>query len=143
MAKARDRFRPELLNRLDGVVVFRDVEESDLVQIVGIHLAQLQERAALAGVTLTWADEVAELCAHYQPASSVGGAGMGARPALRAIDELVAEPLGASMLRSGQRRRALHAVVRDGTVVFEEITPAGDQDVEPSETHPLARTEVA
>ncbi|MEM6927479.1 MAG: tetratricopeptide repeat protein, partial [Myxococcota bacterium] len=139
MEKARDRFRPELLNRLDGVVVFREVEEEDLVKIVGIHLTQLQERAALAGITLTWSEEVAELCARYQPASSVGGTGMGARPALRAIDELVAEPLGASMLRNGDRRRALHAVVRDGNVVFEEITAAGDQDVESGEPHPVGQ----
>ncbi|MEO0604337.1 MAG: ATP-dependent Clp protease ATP-binding subunit, partial [Myxococcota bacterium] len=139
MEKARDRFRPELLNRLDGVVAFREVEEDDLVKIVGIHLTQLQERAALAGITLTWSEEVAELCARYQPASSVGGTGMGARPALRAIDELVAEPLGASMLRNGDRRRALHAVVRDGNVVFEEITAAGDQDVESGEPHPVGQ----
>ncbi|MEN0066861.1 MAG: tetratricopeptide repeat protein [Myxococcota bacterium] len=139
MAKAQDRFRPELLNRLDGVVVFRDVEEADLVKIVSIHLTQLQERAALTGITLTWSEEVAELCARYQPASSVGGAGMGARPALRAIDELVAEPLGASMLRTGQKRRALHAVVRDGKVVFDEITPAGDQEVPSSEHHPVGQ----
>jgi hypothetical protein len=46
---------------------------------------------------------------------------MGARPALRAIDELVAEPLGRQMLENAERRRALHAVVRDGKVSLEEI----------------------
>jgi len=139
LAKARDRFRPELLNRLDGVVVFRDVEASDLVKIVDIHLTRLQERAALAGIALTWSEEVAELCSTYQPASSVGGTGMGARPALRAIDELVAEPLGDSMLRTGQRRRALHATVRDGRVEFEESIPAGDQEVSPSGQHQVGQ----
>lgn len=136
--RAKERFRPELMNRLDGIVVFRNVDDQDLVKIVQLHLGHLQERAAVAGVTLTWSPEVAELCARHPSAKGMGGSAMGARPALRAIDELVAEPLGSLMLRSGSsRRRGLHAVVREGKVVFDEFVPAGDQDpAEPSEqTH--------
>ncbi len=124
LARARDHFRPELTNRLDGVVVFRDVDEKDLVAIVELHLGRLRDRAAETGVMLTWSPEVAKLCATHRRE-----AGMGARPALRAIDELVAEPLGSAMLGATPgRRRALHATVEGDRVVFEEVTPAGDQE---------------
>jgi ATP-dependent Clp protease ATP-binding subunit ClpC len=116
MERARQHFRPELLNRLDGVVVFRELDEANLTQIVGLNLERLKQRAAESGIALTWEPAVAELCAkrNRDPA-------MGARPALRAIDELVAEPLGRQMLNDGERRRALHAVVRDGKVSLEEV----------------------
>ncbi|MEQ1502136.1 MAG: tetratricopeptide repeat protein [Myxococcota bacterium] len=120
MERARQHFRPELLNRLDGVVVFRDLDEPDLTKIVDLNLERLKVRAADSGVTLTWDPAVAATCAakNREP-------GMGARPALRAIDELVAAPLGRQILEPGaggfERRRAVHAVVREGAVVLEDV----------------------
>ncbi|MEZ4242079.1 MAG: hypothetical protein R3F59_39180, partial [Myxococcota bacterium] len=119
MERARQQFRPELLNRLDGVVVFRDLDPDDLRQVVALHLERLRQRAADSGVRLTWEPEVAELCArrYREP-------GMGARPALRAIDDLVAVPLGQALISAARGRDAhLHAVVRDGRVEMEEPAP--------------------
>ncbi len=131
LTRARERFRPELLNRIDGVVVFHDIEHEALVDIVQLHLGHLKERAVESGITLTWAPEVAELCARQGGASAGGPGGrMGARPALRAIEELVAEPLGRMMLQTGSstRRLTVHAVLRDGVVVFEEHPTVGPQE---------------
>ena len=123
--KAKERFRPELMNRIDSVVVFRQLEGDDLTHIVDLHLGKLKQRAAESGVTLTWSPDVAAFCAQH-PTDRAG-----ARPALRAIEQLVAEPLGSELLRApAQRRRALHAVVRDDAIEFDELTPAGDQDNE-------------
>ena len=130
ISRVRDVFRPELLNRVDSVVVFNELIEDDLVKIVELHLGSLRERAAQAGVTLTWAPEVADLCARHVPSGSA--AGQGARPALRAIEEYVAEPLGNLLLGASARRRAIHAVVRDGEVAFEEVAPVGGQDDPPA-----------
>lgn len=118
LERARQQFRPELLNRLDGVVVFQDLGEDDLRDIVQLNLGKLRQRAAEHGVTLTWDPAVVALCAakNREP-------GMGARPALRAIDELVAGPVGKTLLEADERRRVVHAVVRDGVVELEVFAP--------------------
>ena len=110
-------FRPELINRFDDVIVFDPLEEQALEDIVELNLHRLAGRAADNGVVFSWDPEVAKLCAQHQATASYG-----ARPALRAIDELVAEPLGRHILtRNG--RMALHAVVREGEIAFEELAP--------------------
>ena len=113
--RTRQHFRPELLNRLDGLVVFDDLDESTLVKIVELHLGKLAERASEAGVRLQWDPAVAVACAERAREP-----GMGARPALRAIDEYVAEPLGKWMLEHGEGRREIRAVLRGTEIVLEE-----------------------
>ncbi|MCB9678810.1 MAG: tetratricopeptide repeat protein [Alphaproteobacteria bacterium] len=124
---ARERlkqwFRPELLNRIDDTVLFNELGETDLVQIAQLQLEALRARTREQGVTLTWDREVARLCATLNADRSYG-----ARPTLRAVDELVAEPLGIELLRTETgRHRILHAVVDEGTVSLIEQVPAGDQ----------------
>jgi len=116
----RPYFRPELLNRLDEIVLFRPLGVDHLEEIVRIHLEHLRGRAAEAGVTLSWSTAVVAACAAWRP-----DAKFGARPALRAIEDLVAEPLSHLLLGaedSGQTR-SWRAVVRDGKVVFLESPP--------------------
>jgi ATP-dependent Clp protease ATP-binding subunit ClpC len=112
---ARRQFRPELLNRLDGIVAFRDLAPVDLERIVALHLEALRERAEENGATFTWDASVPAVCARHRMEP-----GKGARPALRALDELVAEPL-AGMLLSGHR--AIRATVRDGRIIVEPAHP--------------------
>jgi ATP-dependent Clp protease ATP-binding subunit ClpC len=119
-AAALDRlkrhFRPELLNRIDEVVWFRPLEMPDIESIVRLNLGRLAERAAAEGAELSWDDEVIALCARYEADPQFG-----ARPALRAIDELVAEPLGLKLLQMERTPgRRFHAIVRDGQVTFDE-----------------------
>src|SRR5690606_1738567 len=51
LERARQRFRPELLNRFDGVVVFEDLGATDRLAIAELHLARLRERALEHGVS--------------------------------------------------------------------------------------------
>lgn len=123
-------FRPELINRFDDVIVFDPLSEESLRDIVELNLHKLAGRAADNGVVLTWDPEVAALCAKHQSQASYG-----ARPALRAIDELIAEPLGRRIL-SSSGRTALHAVVRDDAVAFEELAP-GDPAPQGKQAEPV------
>ena len=91
--RLRERFRPELLNRLDDVVVFRPLSESDLEQIVEIQLARVAELAARQEVTLSVSDEAKARIAREgcDPA-------FGARPLKRAVQRLVQDPLAMALL---------------------------------------------
>ncbi len=124
LQRIRKHFRPELFNRIDDVVVFDALGPADLQRIVEIHLLRLRQRAAEQQVVLTWDPDLPRLCAAHRPDPAHG-----ARPAVRAIDELVAEPLGREILSGDvSRRRTLHLRVRDGKITIDEATPAGQQN---------------
>ena len=128
----RPYFRPELLNRMDEIVLFHPLQVEHLTQIVRMHLDQLKERAEEVNVSLSWTPEVIDLCANHRADPKFG-----ARPAVRAIDDLVAQPLSHLLIAAEQQDepRAWRAVVRDGEVHFEEMeidqTP---QDAEPTQS---------
>jgi len=115
LERVKRHFRPELYNRLDGVVVFEPLTEAGLQAVVRLHLSHLAERAGEQGVQLTWSDGVVAACAGHEADPKLG-----ARPALRAIDELVAEPLGQRLL-APECPTVLHARWLHGEVVFDAL----------------------
>jgi len=116
-------FKPELLNRIDEVITFDTLDREALVEIVRRNLVKLQERAMEEEVRITWDKAVVEKVVDHPPSDAVG-----ARPVLRAIDELVAEPLGTLMLQfASNSGRHFHATVREGEIHFSRRTPRGSQ----------------
>ena len=87
-------FRPEFLNRLDDVIVFRSLNEDDLKQIVDIELAKVRSRLADRGLELVLTDEAKEFLIDkgYNP-------DYGARPLRRAIENMIEDPLTEEILR--------------------------------------------
>jgi ATP-dependent Clp protease ATP-binding subunit ClpA len=128
LERLKQQFRPELLNRVDDVVVFRTLDTPALEGVVELHLRRLEERAAEQGVTLTWDPEVVS----HVAAVGIDSA-LGARPALRALQDLVAEPLGRLVVEGDpERLRAVRAELQEGVIVLEEQTPARGQNTAPS-----------
>ena len=86
-------FRPEFINRLDGVVVFRALNKDDIQQIVSIELDKVSARLVETGLTLTATPvaltQLGEL--GYDPE-------MGARPLKRVIQQKVEDPLSDAVL---------------------------------------------
>ncbi len=92
----KDFFRPEFLNRIDEIVRFAPLTETDLERIVDIQLERLRERLASRKLELKISDEArAWLARHgYDPA-------FGARPLKRLIQRTISDPL-AMMVLEGQ-----------------------------------------
>jgi ATP-dependent Clp protease ATP-binding subunit ClpB len=92
----RQRFRPEFLNRVDDVILFRPLGRDDLSRIVDLQLARVTRLAAEAGVTLEVDPAARERIVEegYDPA-------FGARPLKRAIQRLVQDPLAIHLLEEG------------------------------------------
>ncbi|MHB1139614.1 MAG: AAA family ATPase, partial [Microthrixaceae bacterium] len=88
-----DFFRPEFINRVDEIVRFRALEESDLERIVDIQLASLQRRLAERRIALQVADAAKAKLAHdgYDAA-------FGARPLKRLIQKQVGDRLAMAIL---------------------------------------------
>jgi ATP-dependent Clp protease ATP-binding subunit ClpB len=106
----RRQFRPEFLNRVDEVVVFRALTEAELARIVEIQLEGLRKRLAERRITLEVTEAARAWLARvgYDPV-------FGARPLKRAIQREVETPV-ARLIVAGQ--------VRDGDTVRVEV--AGD-----------------
>ena len=110
----RPYFRPELLNRVDDVISFRELDETALQHVAAAQLGLLRERAAEAGITLSWDNSVVEHIVRSRPDGVTG-----ARPILRAVDEVVGEPLGKELLGEHHGVKVFHARIVDGEVRFD------------------------
>jgi ATP-dependent Clp protease ATP-binding subunit ClpC len=87
-------FRPEFLNRLDDIIVFRPLTRADLQNIIDIELSKVYKRLAEKNLKLVFSNEAREFLIDkgYSPE-------FGARPLRRAIEHLVEDPLSEEMLR--------------------------------------------
>ena len=90
----RAELRPELLNRIDEVVVFHSLQRKELSRIVDIQLARLGKLLLDKGLTLELTDRAKE---------AVGKSGYdtvyGARPLKRAIQRMILDPLAVKVLK--------------------------------------------
>lgn len=93
----RQTLRPELLGRLDGVVMFRPLEREQLRAILRLELERLRQGCLARGVTLCWTEDCEALLLDHgaDPAQ-------GARPLRRAVETLAEEPLALVLLQSGE-----------------------------------------
>jgi ATP-dependent Clp protease ATP-binding subunit ClpB len=115
MEDVRNHFRPEFLNRIDEVIVFHALTESQLKEIVTIQLRRLRERLEERKVKLELTDEAKThlVRAGYDPA-------YGARPLKRVIQKEVETELAKRILRGEIRDGQM--VVVDYDRVQEELT---------------------
>lgn len=111
MKVVRDHFRPEFLNRLDEIVLFRRLQRSDMATVVGIQLAHLRTLLAARNITLELTSPAMDWLAEqgYDPV-------YGARPLKRVIQRNLQNQL-AQLLLEG--------TVRDGETVRVSATRDG------------------
>src|ERR1035438_1603137 len=93
MAELKKHFRPEFLNRVDDVIIFQSLDESELARVVDIQLGRLEQRLAQQNLTLDVNADAKRLLAKegYDPQ-------FGARPLKRAIQEHLLDPLATKLL---------------------------------------------
>jgi len=102
-------FRPEFLNRLDDIIVFRSLTNEDLKRIIDIELAKVAKRLAEKGLKLVLTEEAKQFLIEKGSNKEYG-----ARPLRRAIEQNLEDPLSEDLLRgSFTGWDALHVVVRE------------------------------
>jgi ATP-dependent Clp protease ATP-binding subunit ClpB len=108
MDELRKHFRPEFLNRVDDIVVFRPLGDEQLTHIVDLRLADLQKLLADRKITLELTEEARKAIfkAGYDRA-------YGARPLKRAIQRMVQDKLAVKIL-DGSVLHGDHVVVEAG-----------------------------
>ncbi|RLB03746.1 MAG: type VI secretion system ATPase TssH, partial [Deltaproteobacteria bacterium] len=120
LAAMRQHFRPEFLNRVDEIVVFRSLTQQQLLAIVQIQVGHLQARLSERGITLELTEEAREYLARagYDPV-------YGARPLKRVIQRELETPLAKQMVEGkvldGSK---VIAQLQDGRIVFRIEVPS-------------------
>jgi len=89
----KQSFRPEFLNRVDDIVIFRPLGEEQLVHIVDLRLKDLERLLADRKISIELTDE-----ARHQLLMSGYDRAYGARPLKRAIQRLIQDPLAIKIL---------------------------------------------
>ncbi|MEA5075798.1 MAG: ATP-dependent Clp protease ATP-binding subunit [Coriobacteriia bacterium] len=107
-------FRPELLNRVDEVIVFHDLKVEETEQIVDLLMARLSDQMLVQGLGIRLSPAARSLLARkgFDPA-------LGARPLRRAIQRLVEDPLSEQILAgSWLPGQTVLVDVVDGAITF-------------------------
>lgn len=110
-------FRPEFLNRIDEIIIFRSLTKEDLLQIVDIQTCYLRDLLAERRIGLELADAARQHLAEagYDPV-------YGARPLKRVIQREVQDPLALALLRGEFAEGDIVRVdAHDGQVVFAKV----------------------
>jgi ATP-dependent Clp protease ATP-binding subunit ClpC len=113
----REHFRPEFLNRIDEVIVFRPLSTEQLSEIVGLMLTGVERRLAEADIALEVTDAARALIARtgHDPA-------FGARPLRRAIQRSVENPLARRILEGDfAAGDTVRIDARDDEVAFDKV----------------------
>ncbi len=114
MQEVRTFFRPEFINRLDDVIVFRSLGLSEIRKVVDIQLRKLAERLAERRINLELTD-----AASVQIASAGYDPVYGARPLKRAIQSFVINPLSQAILKGEVKDgQGVQVDYRDGAFEF-------------------------
>jgi ATP-dependent Clp protease ATP-binding subunit ClpC len=110
----KQHFRPEFLNRIDDVIVFHELSQPEVRQIVDLMIARTAVLLSAQGMGLELSDAAKDYLAKtgYDPS-------MGARPLRRAIQRLVEDPLS---------ERLLFKEFRAGEIIIVDVEPDPDDN---------------
>ena len=115
MEDVKAYFRPELINRIDEVVVFHGLNQANIRSIAQIQLGSLKKRLAAQDLQLAVSDAALDILAEagFDPV-------YGARPLKRAIQSEIENPLAKALLEGRYAPEStIRVEARDGELVFD------------------------
>jgi len=126
-ASVKKHFKPEFINRLDGLVIFKTLNKEALRLVIDIEFKKLQNRLHKKGIEVS-IDEAARdflVAKAYLPE-------MGARPLRRVIEQFIEDPLAAKILQQPNLEKKYLISTKNEELVFieQDVTPNTPSDLE-------------
>jgi len=94
MAACKETFKPELVNRLDDIIVFRQLNEKDIEVILDLEIARVQERVSARKITIKLSDGAKQFLIKKGFDKAYG-----ARQLRRSVERNLEDPLAEAILR--------------------------------------------
>jgi len=127
------QFRPEFINRLDDIIVFRQLNRDDLRGIIKIETSQVLKRLLEKGFEMVISEEAGEFLIDkgYNP-------DFGARPLRRAIERYIEDPLSEAMLAGKFKAPARLTVIKAGEELDFNTEELAEWPGKPAKKEPVA-----
>jgi ATP-dependent Clp protease ATP-binding subunit ClpC len=142
MGELKKVFRPELLNRIDEVIVFHKLTKAEIMTIVDLMMKRLRDQMGEHDAVIELTDSAKELLVEkgYDPT-------MGARPLRRAIQRFIEDPLadfvlgrelgpGSTILIDRKNDDEVDITVIPGEITPEKVTVPPDEPVDSADDEP-------
>ncbi len=115
----KKHFKPEFLNRLDGLVMFNILDKPAYRLVIDLEFNKLRDRLAKKKITLAIDDAAKDFLVEkaYLPE-------MGARPLRRMVEQYIEDPLAEKLLQHPNAEKNYVVSVKDGAIVFIDQDPA-------------------
>src|SRR4026209_806808 len=120
MDEAKRLFRPEFLNRLDDIIVFRSLTKPDLIRILDLEIAKVMERLKGKNLKLNLDEKAKDFLVDkgYDPT-------YGARPMRRSVERFLEDPLAEEILKGNLHEgEPVQVTVDNGKLLFTQASPA-------------------
>ena len=115
MGELKKQFRPELINRIDDIIVFHKLEDEDIKKIIDIMLVQVQNRLSAQNIKIDIDQSGKDLIAKKGVDTNYG-----ARPLRRAIQNMLEDKIAEAILDGVIKpKKKAKAVVKDDKIVIE------------------------
>jgi len=125
LEEAKRVFKPEFLNRINDLVVFRPLDKNDLLKIVEIEAGKVVKRLAARNIHLEFSPESKTLLIDKGYDEKYG-----ARPLRRAVEHFLEDPLAEALLRGDVKEGEPILVVRNGDKLeFKAKSPTSESGV--------------
>jgi len=120
MEEAKRLFRPEFLNRLDDIIVFRSLTKPDLVEILDLEIVKVMERLKGKNLKLVLDEKAKDFLVQkgYDPT-------YGARPMRRSVERFLEDPLAEEILKGNLHEGdPVQVTVENDKLLFTQSSPA-------------------
>jgi ATP-dependent Clp protease ATP-binding subunit ClpC len=120
LEEAKRAFRPEFMNRLDDIIVFRSLTKPDLIQILDLEVGKVMERLKAKNLKLALDEKAKDHLVEkgYDPT-------YGARPMRRAVERFLEDPLAEEILKGNLvEGEPVQVTVADDKLVFSQKAAA-------------------
>ncbi len=122
MDEAKRLFRPEFLNRLDDIIVFRSLTKPDLVKILDLEITKVMERLKARKLQLVLDEKAKDYLVNkgYDPT-------YGARPMRRAVERFLEDRLAEEILKGNLHEgEPIHVTVEEDKLRFVQTVPPSE-----------------
>jgi ATP-dependent Clp protease ATP-binding subunit ClpC len=118
MAAVKQTFNPEFINRLDEIIVFDELSDEDLMEIVSLQVNQINKTILNKGIEIRLSDEAKRWIVD----KTCTDRSYGARPIRRALQKYVEDPLSESLIQGEiQTATTVEVFLKDGVLNFRSI----------------------
>ena len=111
-------FKPEFLNRLDGIVIFKPLDRTNLFKVIDLEIKKVVARLSKKNITISLDEKAKDFLVQkgFQPE-------MGARPLRRVIEQYLEDPLAEKLLLNPGKGGSWLVSAEEDKLIFQEQNP--------------------